>query len=83
MELLNKLQETQKKERDAYGLLETAMIDTAIPKKQRIHQNASLTMNINDENKHGSMPSLKNGKKNDQTIFDKYQPLPVGKQKRA
>lgn len=39
MELLHKLQETQKMERDAYGKLETAMIDTSIPKKQRITQN--------------------------------------------
>ena len=39
MELLAKLQETQKAERDAYGKLENAIIDTSIPKKQRIHQN--------------------------------------------
>lgn len=42
MELLNNLQETQKLERDAYGKLENAMIDTSIPKKQRIKQNQSV-----------------------------------------
>lgn len=36
MELLHRLQETQKMERDAYGKLENAMIDTSIPRKQRI-----------------------------------------------
>ena len=35
LELLNKLQATQQKEREAYGKLENAMLETAIPKKQR------------------------------------------------
>jgi len=33
LELLNKLQATQQKEREAYGKLENAMLETAIPKK--------------------------------------------------
>lgn len=37
MDLLNKLQETQKKERDAYDKLENVLKDTYIPKKQRVH----------------------------------------------
>jgi len=44
MELLHKLQETQKLERDAYGKLESAMIDTSIPKKQRIKNNQSFSV---------------------------------------
>jgi len=32
-ELLQKLQETQLKEKDAFGKLEVAMIDASIPKK--------------------------------------------------
>lgn len=32
-DLLARLQETQKKERDAFGKLENIMIDTSIPKK--------------------------------------------------
>ena len=35
-DLLKKLQETQQRERDAFGKLENAMIETSIPKKQRI-----------------------------------------------
>ena len=32
-DLLSRLQETQKKERDAFGKLENIMIDTSIPKR--------------------------------------------------
>ena len=34
-ELLQKLQETQKAERDAFGRLESAMVDASIPKHMR------------------------------------------------
>lgn len=34
-ELLGKLQETQKAERDAFGRLESAMVDASIPKHMR------------------------------------------------
>lgn len=51
MELLQRLQETQKLERDAYGKLENAMIDTSIPKKQRIVQNTSLNGNFTADGK--------------------------------
>lgn len=35
-ELLHKLQETQKREKDVFGKLESAMIDASIPTKQRV-----------------------------------------------
>lgn len=44
VELLKKLQETQKKEKDAYSKLEGAMIETAIPKNQRVLANKSVSL---------------------------------------
>ena len=41
-ELLQKLQETQQREKDAFGKLEVAMIDASIPKKQRILNGSSI-----------------------------------------
>lgn len=41
-ELLQRLQETQKRERDAFGKLENVMIDTSIPKRQRVRANGSI-----------------------------------------
>ena len=58
MELLHRLQETQKQERDAYGKLENAMIDTSIPKKQRIYQNQSLGAVITQDGKVNKLEDL-------------------------
>jgi hypothetical protein len=44
VELLQRLQETQKKERDAYGKLESAMLDTSVPMKQRVMANQSTSL---------------------------------------
>ncbi|CDW90942.1 UNKNOWN [Stylonychia lemnae] len=41
-DLLRKLQETQQKEKNAFNMLESAMIDAAIPKKMRVGANQSL-----------------------------------------
>lgn len=40
-ELLRKLQETQKNEREAFGKLENAMVDASVPKNLRV--GASMT----------------------------------------
>jgi len=40
-ELLKKLQETQKNEREAFGKLENAMVDASVPKNLRV--GASMT----------------------------------------
>ena len=37
IDLLNRLQETQRREKDTYAKLESVMLDSAIPKKHRIH----------------------------------------------
>ena len=44
VELLKRLKETQKKEKDAYSKLEGAMIETSIPKKQRVLANKSISL---------------------------------------
>ena len=41
-DLLQRLQETQKKERAAFDKLEDIMIDTSIPKRQRVRANGSI-----------------------------------------
>lgn len=46
-ELLQRLQETQKREKDVFGKLETAMIDASIPKKQRV---GGMLQQINHKN---------------------------------
>lgn len=61
MELLNKLQETQKKEREAYTLLENVMIDTAVPRGVRMQQTMSVSQANNNEEpsrKSSLMPPL-------------------------
>ena len=56
-ELLRRLQHTQKMERDAFGELENAMVNAAVPKKHRVNNTFNQT-----SSKLGSSQA-KNGKK--------------------
>ena len=44
-ELLRKLQETQKSEREAFSKLESAMVEASQPKRNRLNETSRISMN--------------------------------------
>ena len=84
LELLNRLQATQQRERDAYGRLEGAMLETAIPKKQRVSQIQSIQHSLREEDMM-QQPSQSGGDQGDKSVpkpktkgpQETYIPLPV------